>query len=228
MSRTPGQQLPPPLEPFRDELRAMAEREIAAEQRASRPARRRRWRAGGLALLVGGAVAVGATATQLISTGDPVEPGSNIPRGVKLGKLRVGIAATAPDPAFDRPWAIGIVDRPGGQECAVVGQLRGTSLGVVEGGVFRRYGARTALVCGTRKRSGLSFVDIHPFRETTPKRYVVYGRASQDIVSVRISVDDQVARAPVSPDGAFLAVFDARPHLSYRAVGYDARGRPIG
>jgi hypothetical protein len=193
---------------LRDQLAEAAQREFEAA-RAPRPRRLRRWRSVGLVLGATFGLAAAAGAGGLISTGEPVKdrtfPNSQYrPADSQTPQL----AIKASDPAAGAPWGIAIYTAANGQSCALLGQVRGVSVGVISDGRFHPFEAGTTGVCGDLKRSkqvtDMKFVGgPHP-------RTILYGRARPGARSMVVTVDGRPHAAPVGHGGAFLFVFSGR------------------
>ena len=173
---------------------------VCSESIIARPIDWRHRRATGvIALVLLGGAAV-ATAADLISIGEPVED----PRGKSSytvpGDARVQLAVTAASGGA-LPFGVGIYTAGNGDRCAIAGQVRGTTLGAVERGVFRPFAAgRTGSCDATR-----SFFDTG----TIAGRTVVFGRAAAAVRLVRVTVEGKPASARPGRGGAFLFVYDS-------------------
>lgn len=214
-----------PLIELRESFRAAAAREIAREQTAASPVtqrrRRRRWLVGtGLAAVT--ATGGLAAATQLISTGSPREDREQkSPRYVRGGDGV--IALSAPDPEQRLPWGVVVYRSPSAEQCALVGQLRGNELGLVDDGAFHAFERRTAGACGPVGRVPL-FFDLRYLNG----RSLVYGRARRDAASVQISHEGETRSIRPGVGGAFLFVFDAGlAGGSFRLAALDGEGKPL-
>jgi hypothetical protein len=188
----------PPLDELRENLRDAARRDT--EPQGRRP-RRRRNVAVAVAIAVLGAAAV-AGAAELISTGDPVP---DQPDRDERYRPRDGspprIAVTAPDAGLS--WGVAVYTGRGGDACALAGQVRGSTLGVVRDGVFRPYARDTAGACGDLEAIPY-FNDVRRLGERT----LVFGRAGDGVERMELRHQGQRFEAEVGEGGAFLFVFD--------------------
>jgi hypothetical protein len=190
------------LDELREGLREAASRDVEANRARSR---RRRWQATGLlvlALLGGGAA---ATATDLISVGEPVPDA--IPQGARYrpaaGERRQITVTTSA--GAELPFGVAVYDATNGDRCALAGVIRGVQIGILIGDEFRPYPADRPGACRDHGRMFLDWV-------TVAGRALLYGRASPGTRAVRLRETGQ--SFPVGADGAFLFVFDARRRLN--------------
>jgi hypothetical protein len=191
----------PALDELRESLREAAARDIAA-----RPRRRRsRKRLGGLAavlvVLAGGAV---ATATDLISEGTPVKPQSRFAVPSRYQPTQTGgrLAVQAHDtPA---PWGVEVYTSQTGKTCAILGRVRGYTLGELRNGTFHAYAPGRSGQCA----SPLKGVVQTGSKTVSDGRTVYWGLARPGIETLHVSVGGK-AYPPVRTglDGAFLIVF---------------------
>jgi hypothetical protein len=213
----------PPLDPLRhlrEEFRSAASRRIAVEGRA----RRRR----GALAAVAAIVATGgvAAATQLISTGTPTKETPRKPPNSRYAPAKLGqLAVTADDPGFALPWGLVIYSAKGGEQCALVGQARGSDLGLITDGVFHPYERRTGGACGDIGHVPY-FLDFRFLKDRT----LLYGRTRRDAARVRLQVPGEPTRsAATGPGGAFLFVFNGRLGAAgMRFVALDRDGKRLG
>lgn len=226
MSPDPDNRVPQ-LDEFRENLRAMAAREIAAEQASRGLLRRFRRRHAVIgSICVVGLAGAAATASQLISTGEPVRPSFKFHSRYLPGEATPVVSVTAPDSALGPRWGVLVFDTANGQRCAKAGQLRGASVGLVENGVFRRFGPDVPGVCG-RPTPGRLVYSIQRFA-TTPPRTLVYGRAGEGVARVRLTYPAGSARSVTGQGGAFVFVLDERQLPRPVVVtGLDAAGRTL-
>jgi hypothetical protein len=186
----------PALEELREGLREAARRDVAAR----RPKRRRRR---GLAVVVvvllGGAAAAGAA--ELISSGEPVHDERQVPQRYHPS-TQVQLAVTAKDEPLD--WGVGVYTTTAGQECALVGRVRGATLGELRDGVFHAYVPGRAGLCGRTDGPALGFFDFTRRQGKT----VVYGRVKPDAKSVAVVVDGKPYPVRTGDGGAFVLVFE--------------------
>ena len=184
------------LDELREGLREAASRDVEANRTRSR---RRRWQATGLlvlALLGGGAA---ATATDLISVGEPVPDA--LPQGAKYrpaaGERRQITVTTSA--GAELPFGVAVYDATNGDRCALAGMIRGVQIGKLSGNEVRPYPADRPGACRGGGRMFLDWV-------TVGGRALLYGRASTGTRAVRLRQLGKEFR--VGPDGAFLFVFD--------------------
>ena len=163
------------LDELRENLRDAARRDIEAERARTR--RRKRRATGLIAIaLLGGAGA--ATASQLISVGEPAGEATRDFEGAECDKYRptnpdgVRLVMTADAGAGRLPFGIGLYTASNGQRCLHAGQVNRNSLGVVVGGEWRPYRERKG-VCGGRA----SWSDLRRLRG--PDRGVRHRRAER-------------------------------------------------
>lgn len=216
----------PQAEQFRDELQAAIDREKAqhAAERSWRHRLRGRPLTVTVAALVLGAGAA-ATASQLISVGDPVDaPIRQAPRYTPGDRLPV-LAVTAPDAEVGHPWGVAVYDSPAGENCALAGQTRGQRLGVIQDDTFRPYPPRASGPC--RKLTATTFVSQRQRFASDPPRTLLFGRAGPAAQRVRATVEGRVTTVDVGTGGAFLFVFDGNFRRATVEL-IDAAGRPVG
>jgi hypothetical protein len=223
---TDNRLLIPQMDEFRDELRAA----IAREEAAAQPARRRRFGRRPLAislaaLLVGAGAA--ATASQLISVGEPTKVPNEQPARYRPGSAAPVVAATAPDPALHASWGVAIYDAPDGQQCVFPGQVRGSQLGRIVGGTFHPFPPGTSGACRALTPTTV-VTDVVSF-PTSPRRTVFFGRAGSAVAAVRFYQGTKtLARTRVGQGGAFLFVFDGPPNPEKEKLQLlDAQGHPV-
>jgi hypothetical protein len=182
---------------LRESLREAAARDVAARKP-------HRWRRRGIALfaavLLGGAAAAGAA--DLISSGEPVkdETVAN-PRYNSSGQLQ--LATVAEDKPL--PWGVQIYTSAEGEECVLLGRVRGRELGKLDadGKTFHRYEEGRQGSCGDPEGKNGYFRDIYPGTD----RSVIFGRAKAGVK--RVIFEFKGERVPVATGlgGAFVIVF---------------------
>lgn len=209
-----------PFDDLREQFRAAAAREQAKSSR-------RRWftrrapvtLAFGALALSGGA----AVATQLIATGEPkpeVAAKSDRFRPATAGT----IAVTAADPDQPLPWGVLVYQTAAGEDCAIVGQVRGAQLGIIDGKVFRPFEDRTSGSCRSVDRLPFQF-DIRYLAG----RSLVFGRARADVATMEAVHRGRRQRAETGAAGAYLFVFDAGLKPSeFKLRALRADGKPAG
>jgi hypothetical protein len=201
----------------RDELRAQlmaAARREQARLDASPKRRKRRWRRRGfgvgVAILLGGAVA--ATATDLISTGEPVrDRGFSPPRFQPAQPGALDLVAKASDPARGA-WGVAIYSNAEGLSCAIAGQVRGNQLGVVRDGRFHPYAADSRGACGKLGRRSM-IADTLTVRGAEP-RTILYGRARPGERTVIAEDAGTPKVAKTARGGGFIFVFKGEHSLA--------------
>jgi hypothetical protein len=193
---------------LRDQLAVAAQREFEAARGAAAP-RPRRWRTFGLVLGATFGVAAAAGAGGLISTGAPV-PDATLPGGEyrPAGSQTPQLAIKASDPAGEAAWGVAIYTAANGQACALLGQVRGVSVGVVRAGRFHPFAAGTTGMCGNLK-SLPQITDMKSVGGPWP-RTILWGRADPSARSMVVTVHGERHTAPVGHGGAFLFVFSGR------------------
>jgi hypothetical protein len=198
---------------LRDALTQAARREherAGAAPVPARPRRRRRRRAAAVTALTLLGAAAAAQATGLISVGDPIPPlserrASEAP--VPPQNLGVDLVATAPDRGGRPAWGVAVYRADDGRECAIAGQLRGRTLGLIENGRFRPYSDLKAGACGDLSRTPILLDRL--LVRGNPTRSIVYGRTAASNRPVRVSVSGgQPRSATPGRGGGFLFVFD--------------------
>jgi hypothetical protein len=187
----------PALAELRESLREAAARDIAARKPRRR---RRRGIAIFVAVLLGGAAAAGAA--DLISSGEPAR--DERPADARYdssGQLQIAVKA-ADTPL---PWGVQIYTSSRGQQCALLGRIRGAELGELgsDGKTFHRYPEGRGGACGDPESKAGFFADIYP-REG---RTVFFGRAREGAKTV--TIEESGKRYPVRTGlgGAFVIVF---------------------
>ncbi len=184
------------LEELRENLREAAQRDIDANRARSR---RRHRRTTGLVVLalLGGAAA--ASATDLISVGKPLrQPANRTTAYAPEGGTRMQIAATAPSGAA-LPYGVVTYTSKNGDRCAVPGFIRGSRIGLIQGGKFRPYASDYTGAC--RRGTRLFYDSI-----VIGDRVLLYGRATPG--TRRVSVPGLASGVAVGKGGAFLFVAD--------------------
>ena len=210
-------------EALREQLLAAARREQAKPAEVAKRRRRRRQRRGlglGVAVLLGGAVA--ATATDLISTGEPVRDS-----GFSGEKYRPAVpgapdlVAQAPDPDGGTTWGVGVYESANGLSCAIAGHVRGTQLGLMRDGTFHPYRADSRGACG-RLGSRPVIFDTMTFGGAKP-RTLLFGRTRAAGGTVLAQDGAKVRTARTARDGGFIFVYEGRHtigELNPRLPGY--------
>ena len=189
---------------LRDQLEEAALREFRAAAPPPRPRRRWRWRS--LAIVLGATfgLAAAAGAGGLISTGEPV-PDATFPNGKYRPADSPQLAIKAADPEGEAAWGVAIYTAANGQSCALLGQVRGVSVGVVRDGRFHPFAPGTTGMCGNLKQLP-QIVDMSHAGGPRP-RTILFGRANPTARSMVVTVDGKRHVAPVGHGGAFLFVF---------------------
>jgi hypothetical protein len=199
----------PALAELRESLREAAARDVAAR----RPRRRRRR---GIAIfaavLLGGAAAAGAA--DLISSGEPVPTRDrpSDPRYDSSGQLQ--LATKAEDTPLS--WGVQIYTSSRGEECALLGRVRGNELGKLDAaGVFHRYPEGRSGACGDTGVKAGFFGDLY-LRED---RTVLYGRARPGVKVVTITADGKDYPVRTGLGGAFVIVFKGSASPDVTSLG---------
>lgn len=211
------EQRPEPLNELREQFRAAAAREMATPA-AHRTRRRRRVIAVALAAI--GATGGIAVATQLISVGSPrPDPQKGSRYRVPAGSGTIAI--TAPDRERSLPWGVLVYRSSTGENCAAVGHVRAGQLGELRNGSFRPSTDRSGGAC--RKPGRAPFVVDVRYLDG---RSLVFGRARDDVESMRANYRGRTRQAKTGAGGAFLFVFDAglrSGEVELTALGADGR-----
>ena len=207
---------PEPTTTAREELRtqllAAARREEAKPEAVAKRRRRRRQRRGlglGVAVLLGGAVA--ATATDLISTGEPVrDSGHSGPQYRPAVPGSPDLVAQAKDPDGKTTWGVGVYTSANKLSCAIAGRVRGNQLGTVRDGTFHPYRADSRGACSKLGPRRAIISDLLMIGGAQP-RTIVFGRARAGEPTVLADAFGKTHRAPTHRDGGFIFVFKGRP-----------------
>ncbi|HWK27364.1 MAG TPA: hypothetical protein VNS09_12425 [Solirubrobacter sp.] len=203
---------------LRDRLVEAARRQEAPAP--SPPPRRRRRRFAAIAVVAAlGVAAATAGAVDLLATGEPVsEPRIGTPyQPATPGARRPAVSASDPDGG--PIWVVSLYDAANGQVCALAGQLRGATLGLIRDGRFHAYTAAQSGPCGKPVPDRLFFDILR-----SDDRLVVYGRSAAP--EVVVTVEGREFRARTGPRGAFLFVFsgDVSPTDVTAVTDAGARG----
>jgi hypothetical protein len=194
-----------------DEIMAAARREEAMERRAHETgprARRHRRRVVGIIVALGLGAAAAAGAADLISTGEPV--GDKTPRSERYQPNNAGgpaLVAKASDPAGSTTWGVGIFKSAAGLDCAVAGQVRGVSLGLIRNGQFHRYDRGSFGTCAGKRIPIMS--DRLVIGGPNP-RTIVFGRTRQPDRLVVVESGGKQHSVSPAEGGAFLFVFEGK------------------
>src|SRR5204863_8957409 len=127
------------------------------------------------------------------------------------------LAVPAPDEAVGMPWGVAVFDSRAGKQCAYVGQVRGTTLGLVRGGEFHAFAGPTSAACAKLARGGVLWA-LKPFPTTKPRRVLAFGRVGAGATRVRAQVGSLTRSADVGPGGAFLFVFDGNADVQHARI----------
>ncbi|MFL5843608.1 MAG: hypothetical protein ACJ762_02875 [Solirubrobacteraceae bacterium] len=194
----------PAMGELRESLQQAAVRQ-AAEAAPVRPRRSHRRRLATILVPLGLLAAAGAGAASLLATGEPQKDEAGKSPAYQPDAAGRTIALTALDPKGEGRFAVATYQSPSGQACALGGQLRGQTLGVVKDGAFRAYAPDKGGPCG----------DLHQLKSFNDQLYLkdadrtlVYGRARAGFTSVVLTVDGEPSVAQIGPDGAYLFVFE--------------------
>jgi hypothetical protein len=206
-----------PLDAMRDQFRAAAARDIAA-QAAPKRSRWSRWWSGRTVFI--GVVAVAgaaglATAGDLISVGEPKpEIEGRSPRYAPSSTPQITVQAP-PEAGRELPFGVAVYTAKNGTNCALAGEVRGDQVGLIEGGVFRPYADNFAGACsdpeiGPGVRSEIE-IDNH---------LLLFGRAGDEVAKVRMTRThgDEAQTVSVGGGGAYLFVFDDAAHTSMTTI----------
>jgi hypothetical protein len=187
----------PALIELRESLREAAARDIAARKPRRR---RRRGIAIFAAVLLGGAAAAGAA--DLISSGKPVN-NENAAGARYNSSGQLQIAVKAHDTPL--PWGVQIYTSTGGENCALVGRIRGFQLGRLDadGKTFHPYEEGHQGGCGDPN----SKLGYWRDQARAPDRSVFYGRAKPGVKRVIFEVDGKRVPVETGLGGAFVIVF---------------------
>ncbi len=197
-------------EELREQLLAAARREEAKPEAVAKRRRRRRQRRGlglGVAVLLGGAVA--ATATDLISTGEPVRDS-----GFSGEQYRPAVpgapdlVAQAKDPDGKTTWGVGVYTSVNNLSCAIAGRVRGNQLGTLRDGTFRPYRADSRGACTKLGRRPI-ILDTLNVGGAQP-RTIIFGRTRPGEPYVLADYDGKTHRVATARGGGFILVFEGR------------------
>lgn len=204
-----------------EQLRLAAVREAEVQARVRQITRRARWRRGALAIL---AVLVPTAAVAgvngLLPSGDP------LPRAEVTPPVQAGVipSSATPDPAGRLPWALQLQSRPDGQDCLLLGRLRGGELGQIEDGRFRPYPPDAPGLCGDLQRDPiLAFVEV---RARPQPRTIVFGLAP-DRAPVTLQIGGRRLTQVPHALGAYLFVLPGRHPTKGAVISTRARGKPV-
>jgi hypothetical protein len=194
---------------LRDQFAEAAQREFEATRGAAAPRAGRRWRSFGLVLGATFGLAAAAGAGGLISTGAPV-PDATSPNSEyrPADSETPQLAIKASDPAAEAPWGVAIYTAANGQSCALLGQVRGVSVGAVRDGRFHPFATGTTGTCGNLA-SLPQITDMKSVGGPRP-RTILWGRANPTARRMVVTVRGERHVAPVGRGGAFLFVFSGR------------------
>lgn len=205
MRRSKRERLPA-LERLEQELYRAAVREMGGQVVVARRRRRiRRLVVASTVALV--ALVAAAGAARLISVGEPLVEVKDLPQELAPGSGEGVLAVTAPDPQAPLPWAVRVYTSRSGESCAIAGQLRARTLGVIRDGVFRAYRDDERGICADLQQSPLVFGTRY---FASPARTLVYGRAAPDIDRLRVQGPDGTKTVAPAVGGAFLLVYEGR------------------
>ena len=204
---------PEPTTTAREELRAQllaaARREEAKPEAVAKRRRRRRQRRGlglGVAVLLGGAVA--ATATDLISTGEPVRDSGFSGEQYRPVAGAPDLVAQAKDPENATLWGVGVYESANGQSCVIAGQVRGRQLGTIRDDKFHPYREDSRGACGKLGRRPM-VVDTLNVGGAAP-RTIIFGRARPGEPYVLVNSGGKPRREATARGGGFILVYEGR------------------
>jgi hypothetical protein len=201
-----------------EEIMAAARREEAMERGAAttgRRGRRHRRRVVGVIVALGLGAAAVAGAADLISTGDPVPDTSfHSPRYAPPPKGAPELVAKAHDPQTNTTWGVGVFTSEDGLDCAVAGQVRGLSLGLIRDGRFHPYERGTTGTCGHKN---LALMHDRLTIGGSRPRTIVFGRTRNTDRYVVVESGGKSRSVRPARGGAFLFVFDG-PLLPDEAI----------
>ena len=189
---------------------ALREQFREAARRETVPVRRTRRARRGVIVLIAAALGASAAAgaAQLISAGKPL-PDTSHP-GTRYKPATPGpakLVATAPDPGAGLKWGVGIYDTRDGHQCALAGQVRGASLGLVQEGTFHAYENTSTGACGRLSQGSAVFYDLLVVEGAAP-RTIVYGRARGSERRVTVEADGKRHSTRPATGGGYLFVFE--------------------
>jgi hypothetical protein len=203
------------------QLRLAAERESEVQRRVRVVTRRSRRRRAALAL-----VAVLVPSVAIAGVNGLFESEKPLPPDRRSSPVRAGLipSSVTPDPGGLLPWALQLQSRADGQDCLLLGRLRGGELGQIEGGAFRSYPPDAPGLCGDLRHDPiLAFATRRPLPQA---RTVVYGLAP-DRAAVTLKLRGQrITQAPHAL-GAFLFVLRGTRSVHGAQVSTRARGRGV-
>ncbi|MDA0160290.1 hypothetical protein OM076_08445 [Solirubrobacter ginsenosidimutans] len=194
-----------------DEIMAAARREEAMERRAHAAgprARRHRRRIVAIIVALGLGAAAAAGAADLISTGEPVH--DKTPRSERYQPHEAGaptLVAKASDPAGSTTWGVGIFTSAAGLDCAVAGQVRGVTLGLIRNGTFHPYERGSFGTCAGK---GIPIMSDRLVIGGPQPRTIVFGRTRRPDHSVVVESGGKPHTVAPAAGGAFLFVFEGK------------------
>jgi hypothetical protein len=184
--------------------------EERARARGAAP-RRRAARIAGAAAVSVLAVAGAATGTRVF-TGDGGEIRSDSPGAGDRVEPEPGYRqlaqASAADPVQEQRWGLRTFRSARGETCIVDGRVVGGRLGVVRGGQFKEFSARTpATGCGPLERDHVVVgTDNYVDRDIKGGRTLLFGVVDRTITAVTVRLGDDATPVGVAADGSFIAV----------------------
>jgi hypothetical protein len=210
-----------------DGLMAAARREAAAERSGrtlDRRPRRHRGRIAGIVVALGLGAAAAAGAADLISTGDPVrDMDVKSPRLEPADARAPQLVAKAADPEGGVTWGVGIFTSAAGLHCAVAGQVRGLTLGMIRDGRFHPYETGSFGACGSARLPIAS--DRLTITGSSP-RTIVFGRTRDADRVVVVQSGGRTYSTRPARGGGFLFVFDGKLAVGDAIPRLGAKLRP--
>jgi hypothetical protein len=156
------------------------------------------------------ATAAGA-ARVLLDDGPAVKGEPQVPRVLRPAQHDADLAATrTSDPDGILPWGVRLYPSAAGGRCAIVGQVKGSMLGVLRG---RRYSPLAPNAPGTCARPGAHVLIAQQKSNTgSGRRDVLFGFADRSILAIAIVDGPSRREVPIAVDGSFVAVSGAAFH----------------
>jgi hypothetical protein len=153
-------------------------------------------------------VAAAGAARVLFDDGPALRGDRGAPHETRRAEKDTALAAVrAADPDGGLKWGLRLYTSATGGRCAIVGRVKGRSIGVLRDGHFLPVAADAPGTCGA---AGSHMLIARRENAERPVRSVLYGFVDRSVKAISVTDGSRRRAVTVASDGSFLVVTDRR------------------